>query len=140
MSVCDSNPEHVLESLIVSTKRADIINQIISLTLKIGKPGPHAVDLSGMFTVIKTPTIQLEELDMSDTEAVKRAIIAMSSEINDLKSKQYQVKCESCRDPDSLNQTQTEESLDQTHEVEEERPESPKDPEQRAKDHPCVHR
>ena len=43
----------------------------------------------------------------------------MSSEIIDLKSKQYQVQCESCRDSDSLNQTQTEDSLDKTDEVEE---------------------
>ena len=128
--VCDSNPEHVLESLIVNAKREDIIKQIVSLTLKIGKPSPHAEDLSEVFRVIKTPISQLEELNMSDPEVVRRTFIAMFSEINDLKSKLDQVKCESCRDPDSLNQTQTEESVDQTHEVEEESPESPQDPEQ----------
>ena len=118
VSVCDSNPEYVLASLIESTKKPDIIKQIISLTSKIGKPGPHAEDLSKVFSVIKEPTIQLDTLDMSDSEAVKRVLVEMSAKINDLESKLYQVKCETSRDPDRSTQTQPEESLDQTHKVE----------------------
>ena len=118
VSVCDSNPVYVLASLIESTKKPDIIKQIVSLTLKIGKPGPHAEDLSEVFSVIREPTIKLDTLDMSDSEAVKRVLIEMSTKINDLESKQYQVNCVTCRDPDRPTQNQPEESLDQTNEVE----------------------
>ena len=135
VSVCDNNPVYVLASLIKSTKRPDIIKQIVSLTIKIGKPGTHAEDLSEVFRVIKEPTIQLDALNMSDLAAVKKALIEMSSRINNLESKLDQVKCETCRDPVSSNQTQPdeEESFDQTHEVEAEEEEisdSPQETEQ----------
>ena len=101
--------------------KKETIDQIVSLTKGLARNEPNE-DLRELFSVIKEPTIQLETLNMSDPAAVKKALIEMSSKINDLESKLDQVKCETCRDPVSSNQTHPdeEESLDQTHELEDE--------------------
>ena len=55
----------------------------------------------------------------------------MSAKINDLETKLYEVKCETCREPDRSTLAQPDESLDQTHKVEseEDNPASPQEAE-----------
>ena len=64
---------------------------------------------------------------MSDPKAAKRALIEMSSKINDLESKVDQMKCETCRDtqPEEEYRDQTQEA-----EAEEERSAPPEEAEQ----------